>query len=119
MLAGAAEDGWGIPCGARPGLDGVIGEGFVTVLAGVVEAAAGHLDGDDVERGVVVETAGLRVELEAVDFWRVMGHLFMIAEVGAAARCASVHECAGWRQPARYTDKKLFVRVGSQAWRIR
>lgn len=46
------------------------GEGFVAVFAGVEEAAAGHLDGDDVEGGVVVEAAGLLVQLDAVDLGR-------------------------------------------------
>ncbi len=47
----------------------------MTVFAGVKEAAAGHLDGDDVEGGVVVEAAGLLVQLEAVDLgrWRDFG----------------------------------------------
>jgi hypothetical protein len=49
------------------------GEGLVAVFAGVVDAAAFHFDGDDVERGVVMEAAGLGIELEAADFgdeWR-------------------------------------------------
>ncbi|MGC1416864.1 MAG: hypothetical protein WA817_16380 [Candidatus Acidiferrum sp.] len=50
-----------------PGLNGVVGESVVAVFAGVEEAAAFHLDGDDVERGMVVEAAGMGVEMEAVD----------------------------------------------------
>ena len=75
VAAEAAEDGRGVVGGGGPGLDGVVGEGVVTVFAGVEEAAAGHLHGDDVEGGVVVEAAGLRVELEAVDLgrWRDFG----------------------------------------------
>jgi hypothetical protein len=44
-------------------------EGIVAILAGVVDAAAFHFDGDDIERGVVMEAAGLRVEVQAEDFW--------------------------------------------------
>jgi len=65
--AGAAEDGLFVPFGLRPGHEGMVGESVVAVFAGVEEAAAFHFDGDDVERGVVVEAAGLRVEIQAVD----------------------------------------------------
>jgi hypothetical protein len=40
----------------------------MAIFAGVVGPAAFHFDGDDVERGVVVEAAGLGIEVEAVDF---------------------------------------------------
>ena len=56
-----------VPFGLRPGHEGMVGESVVAVFAGVEEAAAFHFDGDDVERGVVVEAAGLRVEIQAVD----------------------------------------------------
>lgn len=55
--------------GRGPGFNGVIGESVVAVFAGVEEAAALHFDGDDVERGMVVEAAGLGIEMEAVDIW--------------------------------------------------
>jgi hypothetical protein len=45
------------------------GESDVALLAGVKETAALHLDGDDVQWGMVVEAAGLRIELKAEDFW--------------------------------------------------
>lgn len=67
--AGAAEDGGFVPFGLGPGLDGVVGEGVVAVLAGVEEATAFHFDSDDVEGRVVVEAAGLRIEMKAADFW--------------------------------------------------
>jgi hypothetical protein len=41
----------------------VVGEGDVAVFAGVVDAAALHFDGDDVERGMVVKAASLRIEI--------------------------------------------------------
>jgi hypothetical protein len=71
--AGTAEDGLVVPFGLRPGLDGMVGEGVVAVFAGVVEAAASHFDSDDVERRVVMETAGLGIEIQAADIgsgWR-------------------------------------------------
>jgi len=55
--------------GGGPGLNGMAGESDVAVLAGVKKTAALHLDGDDVQRGMVVEAAGLRIELKAEDFW--------------------------------------------------
>ena len=67
--AGSAEDGGLVPLGLRPDLDGMTGEGNMAILAGVVEAAALHLDGDDVCGVVVVEAAGLRIEVQSVDFW--------------------------------------------------
>jgi hypothetical protein len=43
-------------------------ERIVAVLAGIVDAAAFHFDGDDVERGVAMEAASLGVEVQAEDF---------------------------------------------------
>jgi len=71
--AGTAEDGLVVPFGLRPGLDGMVGEGVMAVFAGVVEAAASHFDSDDVERRVVMETAGLGIKIQAADIgsgWR-------------------------------------------------
>jgi len=45
----------------------MIRERDVAVFASVVDAAALHLDGDDVGGGVVMEAAGLRIEVEAVN----------------------------------------------------
>ena len=45
----------------------MIREGDVAVFASVVDAAAFHPDGDDVGGGVVMEAAGLRIEVEAVN----------------------------------------------------
>jgi hypothetical protein len=66
--AGSAEDGLGVPFGFGPGFKGVVGQGGVAVFAGVVDPAAFHFDGDDVERRVVVEASGLRIEADAADF---------------------------------------------------
>jgi len=74
--AGSAEDGWVMPFGLWPDLDGMAGEGDVAILAGVVEAAALHLDGDDVHEAVVVEAAGLGIEVQAADFGSVCRHSF-------------------------------------------
>jgi hypothetical protein len=45
------------------------GESFVAILAGIVFAAALHLDGDDVDCASIVGAAGLLVEADSVDFW--------------------------------------------------
>jgi hypothetical protein len=49
--------------GGGPGLNGMAGESDMAVLAGVKESAALHLDGDDVQSGMVVDAAGLKIEL--------------------------------------------------------
>jgi hypothetical protein len=66
--ARAAEDGLRVTFGFGPGFEGVVGEGGVAVFAGVIDAAAFHFDGNDVERRVVVEAASLGIEVEAADF---------------------------------------------------
>ena len=72
--AGTAEDGWFEPIGLRPRLEAMVGEGIMAVFASVIESAALHFDGDDVERGMVVKAAGLRIEIQAVDFWNGRRH---------------------------------------------
>ena len=67
--AGSAEDGRLLPLRLRPDLDGMPGQRNVAILAGVVEAAALHLDGDDVGGAVVVEASGLGIEVQSADFW--------------------------------------------------
>jgi hypothetical protein len=43
----------------------VPGEGVVAIFAGVIDAAALHLNGDDVGRFMVVNAAGLRIKIQA------------------------------------------------------
>ena len=64
-----------MPRGAWPRFERMAGEGVVAILAGVEKAAATHLDRDDVERRVVMDAAGLRVEIESVDLRRCRRHL--------------------------------------------
>lgn len=66
-VASAAENGVLVPLGTRPGFERMACESVVAVFARVEQAAAAHLDSDDVERRVVVEATGLRVELQAMD----------------------------------------------------
>ena len=66
-LARAAQNGALVEFGARPDGNWVAGQGEVAILAGVVDVAAVHFDGDDVDGGAVVSAAGLRIELEAAD----------------------------------------------------
>ena len=61
--AGSTKNGLLVPIGVGPDFNRMAREGIVAMLAGVVDAAAFHFDGDDVERGVVVEAAGLGVEV--------------------------------------------------------
>lgn len=73
--ASAAEDGGFVEFGMRPRFERMAREGVVAIVASVEEAAAAHLDGDDVESRVVMEAAGLRVEVEAVNERRGRRHL--------------------------------------------
>ena len=52
----------------------MIGEGVVAVFAGVVDAAAFHLDRDDVQRAAIVGAPGLGVEIDAMHGWRTVCH---------------------------------------------
>jgi hypothetical protein len=71
--AGAAENGLVLPLGWGPEFDGVMGESLVAIFASVVGGAAFHFDGNDIGGAVVVEAAGLGIEIETADFegeWR-------------------------------------------------
>jgi len=83
-VAGSAEDGRLVPFGIGPDLGGMPGEGNMAILAGVIEAAAPHLDGDDVGGAVVVEAAGLGIEVQSADVWRFCGHGELYSFCGAA-----------------------------------
>jgi len=89
-----------VPFELGPGFEGMVGEGGVAVFAGIVGGAAFHFDGDDVGGAVVVEAAGLGVEVEAADFGSGWGHgtcegsriaeMSMGGKIGG--RCRSEHE---------------------------
>ena len=74
VAAGSAEDDRLVPVRLPPDLDGMAGEGDVAILAGVVEAAALHFDGDNVGGAVVMEAARLGIEPKAADLWRFFLH---------------------------------------------
>ena len=69
-----AEDSLVVPFGRGPWFNGMARQGVVAVLASVEVAAAFHFDGDDVERGVVVEAASLGIEVETADVWGLRSH---------------------------------------------
>src|SRR5579863_7039873 len=66
--AGAAKDSCRVPFGYRPWLDGVVGQSFMAVFARIKGCATFHFDGDNIERGVIVEAARLSIEIQAADF---------------------------------------------------
>jgi hypothetical protein len=41
---------------------------FMAILAGIVDAAASHLDSNDVERRVIMDAAGLRIDFHSLHF---------------------------------------------------
>ena len=61
--ASAAEYCLLVPFTFRPDCDRMIGERQVAVFAGIVDAAARHLDGNDVSRTVIVFASVLRIEI--------------------------------------------------------
>ena len=64
--AGAAENCLLLPFALGPDFDPVAGECFMAILAGVVHAAALHLDRDDVRRPVIMLAARLRIQIDSV-----------------------------------------------------
>jgi hypothetical protein len=117
--ARAAEDGGFVEFGGGPGSERMIGEGVVAILAGVEEAAAFHFDGDDVERGVVMEAAGLRIEIEAADFDGRGRHglsrgkiIREMDESKNAARCI-VPVCAGRARNEERQEKDAGLKPGA------
>jgi hypothetical protein len=63
--AGTTENCFLVPLASRPDFNRMIGESFVTILAGVVDTTTFHFDGDDVREAVIVLAAGLRVKIDA------------------------------------------------------
>ena len=59
-----------------PYFDRVIRESGVTIFARVVNAAALHLDRNNVGRPVVMLATGLRIKIEATNIWKSMGHVY-------------------------------------------
>ena len=72
--ASAAKYGSLAPFPLGPGLDRMIGERVMTILAGIVNATALHLDRDDVSGSVIVLATGLRIEIDAANFWKSRNH---------------------------------------------
>jgi hypothetical protein len=72
--AGAAEYCSLMELALRPDLDRVTGDRVVAVLAGVVTAAALHLDRDDVGWTVIVLAARLRIQINATHGRKIRSH---------------------------------------------
>ena len=63
----AAHDRWRVPFGSRPNLDRVARKRVVAVLAGVIDSAALHPDGDNVQRRMPMRTACFVVQIDAAN----------------------------------------------------
>ena len=100
--AGAAEDGCLVLFRVGPGCEGMVGQGVVTIFAGVEEAATFHFDGDDVEWGVIVEAAGLGIEIQAVDLGGFQGHRRLKEE--NSKRIAEGRKEKRYRRAAEYAE---------------
>ena len=72
--AGAAKDCFLIPFNFWPDLDRVIGESGMAIFACVVNAAALHLDRDNVGKPVIVPATGLCVEVHAAHIGKTRSH---------------------------------------------
>lgn len=74
----------------------MIGQCLMAILAGIVDAAAGHLDSDDVERGAVMDAASLRIHFHASDLGSSLGfglgfsrlHMFIKTQYGQSTIAA-------------------------------
>ena len=71
---GATKNGWLAPFPLGPDLDLMISERAMTILASIVDATALHLDRDDVSGSVIVLATGLRIEIDAANFWKSRQH---------------------------------------------
>ncbi len=70
--AGSAENCPNVPLRTRPHLASMACKEFMAILAGIVDAATSHPDGNDVERRVIMDAAGLPICLQSLDirFWQ-------------------------------------------------
>lgn len=71
----AAQDGFPAPLALRPNLDFVISQRSVAIFAGVVNAAAFHFDGDDVDGLVEVCATSLGIDIDPAHLWSVVVHI--------------------------------------------
>jgi hypothetical protein len=62
------------PLRPRPRFDCMAGQRLMAILAGVVNAAALHLDGDNVESCPVMRAARLRIEIDPPNLWPLQLH---------------------------------------------
>jgi hypothetical protein len=62
------------PFALEPGIDLMIGEGSVAVFAGIVNAAALHLDRNNVSGSMVMLATSLRIKIHAANFWKSRSH---------------------------------------------
>ena len=130
-FAGAAQNGELIEFGARPDGDWVVGQGHMAIFAGIVEAAAVHFDGDDVEWGVEVNAAGLRIEMDAADSKGLVGRLathessvrtrrilILIKSIGKRWKAVKMSEKT--QKALLMMNNKLYKMAnGSASWQIR
>lgn len=79
MPTDPAENRTSVPLLLRPDRGGMIGKRLVTILAGVINAATGHADRDDIALGVVVCTTRCRVYIDSSNFGPQDSHSFMKA----------------------------------------
>jgi hypothetical protein len=68
VAASSAENCPKVPLGTRPHLDGMACKEFVAILAGIVDAAASHPDGNDVDRRAIMEAPGLPIYFHSLNF---------------------------------------------------
>jgi|ERR1700723_3762416 len=88
--AGAAEYSLLVPFIFRPDCYRMIGKCLVAILAGIVQAATFHLDGDDVGRSVIVFTTGLRVEIYTTHARRSQRHRFSLTRCREFTRSSTI-----------------------------
>jgi len=68
MSASATEHRKLGPFRVRPDLGRMAGQGLMALLAGEINAAALHLDGDDVESCCVMGAAGFYIQIDSANF---------------------------------------------------
>ena len=78
--AGAAHYRGLIPLLYGPDLNRMVFKGIVAIFAGIVLPTALHLDGNDIDRRVVMSTARLRIQLNAEYVWSRLVHGYRVEE---------------------------------------
>ena len=99
--ASTAEHRWLGPFHLRPDLNRVTGQCLVTLLAGEIDTAALHLDGNHIESGPIVSAPSLCIQIDSANLW-----------------ARELHGSIDYRSPWKAKTKPISRQKGSKGLRI-